>query len=58
MEFNSVRLEEKRNYLNKLIEKNPLNLLSTEIIKVSQELDLLICQYQQFVKDQSKSNHK
>jgi hypothetical protein len=58
MEFNSAYLEEKRNYLNKLIEKNPLNLLTTEIIKASQELDLLICQYQQFVRDQSKSNNK
>jgi hypothetical protein len=58
MEFNFTYLEEKRNYLNKLIEENPLNLLTPEIIKTSQELDLLICQYQQFVKDHSKINAK
>jgi hypothetical protein len=56
MEFNFAHLEEKRNYLNKLIEKNPSNFLTPEIIKASQELDLLICQYHQFVKDQSISN--
>jgi tRNA G10 N-methylase Trm11 len=58
MEFNFDYLEEKRNYLNKLIEKNPLNLLTTEIIKASQELDLLICEYQKFIKDHSKPNNK
>jgi hypothetical protein len=58
IEFNSDYLEEKRNYLNTLIEKNPLNLLDSEIIKASQELDTLILQYQKFIKDQSKTNKK
>jgi hypothetical protein len=56
MEFDLAYLEEKRNYLNKLLEKNPFNLLTAEIIKASQDLDILICLYHQFLKDHSKSN--
>ena len=58
MEINSAYLEEKREYLNKLIEKNPSNLLSTEIIKASQDLDLLIQEYQLFMNKLSKFNDK
>jgi hypothetical protein len=58
MEFNFAYLEEKRNYLNKLIEKNPSNLLDTKIIKASQDLDILILEYQLYMKYLSKTNNK
>ncbi|SHH73369.1 aspartyl-phosphate phosphatase Spo0E family protein [Clostridium grantii] len=58
MEINSTYLEEKREHLNKLIEKNPSNLLTTEIIKASQDLDLLIKEYQLFMNKLSQFNGK
>ncbi|SHH86305.1 aspartyl-phosphate phosphatase Spo0E family protein [Clostridium grantii] len=45
MENIFITIEEKRTYLNNLIALDPSNLISLEIIKASQELDLLICQY-------------
>jgi hypothetical protein len=41
----SDEIEEKQIYLNKLVSSNSSNLISIEIIKTSQELDMLICQY-------------
>ncbi|SHH92377.1 aspartyl-phosphate phosphatase Spo0E family protein [Clostridium grantii] len=57
MEYSSTYLEEKRNYLNSLIEKDSSNLLSSEVIKASEELDLLIYEYQLFIKNHNTSNN-
>lgn len=40
-----LKINEKRDELNKLIEKNNWNLLTDKILKVSKELDKLICSY-------------
>lgn len=47
-------LNQKRDELNKLIEKHSFNLLSPEIIRASQELDKLVYNY---LHTKSKQKH-